>query len=276
MGTVWLLRRPAGAPCDTIYDELRAAKTFNAFEDDQEARIEQELGNWVSLQSQYVVPLIKIARMNFELAALMQLMPGSLADYMLFHKNKSFNDSVVKTVLLDVLRGLDYAHRERNLAHLDIKPANLLLASANSPHVKISDWGISRMMSQGHEYAQWLTAPSRLNGQSPEKTQFCGGTFPYMAPERFSTGWNISPTADIFSIGIIAVQLMTGRIPTAEDSNPFRSVSLIVSHEYFKRAKTLLARRGGPLVPVILKMIDPDPQRRFHHYTPLLNSVETI
>src|SRR5271169_3763708 len=80
MGTVWLLRRPDGATYNTIYGPTRAVKTFDADEDEQEATIEQELENWVSLSSPHIVPLIKIARLNFELAAMMELMPGSLGD----------------------------------------------------------------------------------------------------------------------------------------------------------------------------------------------------
>jgi hypothetical protein len=93
-GKVWLLRRPAGAKHDTIWGETRAVKSFNADEEGEEAMIEQELGNWVSLNSRYIVPLIKIVRLNFELAAMMELMPGSLADYA---AHRGFLDAVVKT-----------------------------------------------------------------------------------------------------------------------------------------------------------------------------------
>jgi serine/threonine protein kinase len=137
MGRVWLLRRPENSTYDTIYGPTRAVKTFNADEDEQEVIIEQELGNWISLNSPHIVPLIKIARLNFQLAAMMEHMPGSLADYL--RSRGALETSDVKTVLLDVLSGLDEAHGQRNLAHLDLKPENLLLASTQSPSVKISD-----------------------------------------------------------------------------------------------------------------------------------------
>ena len=276
MGTVWLLRRPDGADFNTIYGQVRAVKTFDADEDEQEAKIEQELGNWASLNSPHIVPLIKIVRLNFELAAMMERMPGSLADYIRYQN--MLDESAVKTVLLDVLRGLDEAHRYGNLAHLDLKPENLLLTSAQSPQVKISDWGLSRMMSQSHQHADWLSAPKDwFSRQSDDKTRFCGGTFPYMAPERFSGSWTVGPAADVFSLGIIGVQLMTGQIPSLDGSrDPFRCVALITSHEYLKRANTLLATRGGPLVPFILKMLDPDPTRRPCNYPALIAALERI
>lgn len=275
MGKVWLLRRPDGTD-HTIYGSTRAAKTFNAFDDDQEASIEHELNNWVELNSPHIVPLIKIARLNFELAALMELMPGSLADYL--SVNNALDTSAVKTVLLDVLHGLDAARRQRNLAHLDIKPANLLLSSAHSYHVKISDWGISRLMAQRQQHADWLSAAKAwLGRQTEDKTQFCSGTSPYMAPERFSGSWTIAPGADIFSLGDIGVQLMTGHLPTWDGAgDPLRSVTFIRSHEYLKRAKAILARCGGPLVPLILEMLHPDPTRRPDDYPALVAAVERI
>ena len=276
MGRVWLLRRPDDATYDTIYGPTRAVKTFSADEDEQEVIIEQELGNWISLNSPHIVPLIKIARLNFELAALMELMPGSLADYLQHHS--ALETSAVKIVLLDVLKGLDEACRQRNLAHLDLKPENLLLTSIQSPNVKISDWGISRMMSQRQQHADWLRNPKAWFGrQTDDKTEFGGGTYPYMAPERFSGSWTIGPTADVFSLGIIGVRLMTGQVPTVDDSRDlFRSIALITSHEYLNRAKTLLAKRGGPVARIILGMIEPDPTRRPNDYGALISALEGI
>jgi len=276
MGRVWLLRRPDGSTYDTIYGPTRVVKTFNADEDEQEVIIEQELGNWISLNTPHIVPLIKIARLNFELGAMMELMPGSLADYL--RSRSALETSAVKTVLLDVLRGLDEAHQQRNLAHLDLKPENLLLTSIQSPNVKISDWGISRMMSQRQQHADWLRNPKAwFERQTADKTQFGGGTYPYMAPERFSGSWTIGPAADVFSLGIIGVRLMTGQIPTVDDSRDlFSSIALIMSHEYLKRAKTLLAAQGGPLADFILRMIDPNPTGRPQDYPVLIAALEGI
>ncbi len=276
MGKVWLLRRPDNAGWSTIYGTTRAVKTFDADEDEQEAAIEQELGNWVSLNSLHIVPLIKIARLNFEIAAMMELMPGSLADCLRNHN--PLDTSGVKMVLLDVLRGLDDAHRQRNLAHLDLKPDNLLLTSAHSLNVKIADWGMSRMMSQRQQQADWLSAAKAWFGrQTEDKTQFCGGTYPYMAPERFSGSWTIGPAADVFSAGMIGVQLMTGNLPSFDGSrDPMRWVDLIMSHEYLERAKALLATHGGPLVPLLLRMLDPNPDRRPDDYPALIAALERI
>jgi len=66
----------------------------------------------------------------------MEMMPGSLTSYLRQHGR--LDEPQVKTVLLDVLRGLDYAYREQRLVHLDLKPDNLLLISTDSPRVQIT------------------------------------------------------------------------------------------------------------------------------------------
>lgn len=277
-GTVWLLRRPSGAPYDTIYGQTCAVKTFNADEDEQEVVIEQELGNWVSLnRSHYIVPLIKIVRLNFEVGALMEVMPGNLADYIRHQNQKMLSKSAVKMVLLDTLHGLDDARRHANVAHLDLKPQNLLLTSIDSPHIKISDWGISRVMSSHQQQADWSPKGWFGRRKTDDKTHFGGGTFQYMAPERFSGSWIIGPAADVFSLGIIAVQLLTGQVPTFDGRHdPIAIVGLIKTHEYLKRAKELLHMCDGPLVTLILKMLDPDPTRRPQDYPALISAVESI
>jgi serine/threonine protein kinase len=269
-GKVWFLRRPTGASFEVVYGTTCAVKTFKAEEDDEQARIEQELGNWVSLHSPYIARLIKISRLNFELAALMEMMPGSLADYLRRHER--LTEAQVKSVLLDVLRGLEYAYSEQRLVHLDLKPDNLLLVTADAPRVQITDWGISRIIhhhSRTHEDSN-----SYKTYNADEKTQFAGGTIAYMAPERFSDSWNIRPAADVFSLGTLALQLLTGQLPTTDGSgNPVR---IIISHEYFNRAKRLLHNNAANLCSLVLHMLDPDPERRPEDYPTLIATLEKI
>jgi serine/threonine protein kinase len=273
-GKVWLLHRPEGAQYGTIYEQWLAVKTFNADEESQEAEIEQELGNWISLNSPYVVTLIKVARLNFELGAMMQLMKGNLAEYLANHE--SLENPIVKTLMLDALHGLQDAYQQSKLVHLDLKPANLLLESIRPPRIKISDWGMARIMSQPERHAGWLSgAMAWLGGQHDEKTQFGGGTLAYMAPERLSGSWRVSPAADVFSLGMIGVQLVTGRLPFT-DSHPGHCIASITSHEYFKHAKVLLGQTNSIFSSFILRMIHPDPARRPTDYTAIIVELESL
>jgi serine/threonine protein kinase len=272
-GKVWLLKRRT-EQWDYIYGPVNAVKTFNAYEDEQEAVIERELGNWISLQSRHIVSLIKIVRLNFQLGALMLLMPGSLDDYLGGHGPLDTLD--IKVVLLDVARGLADAQTQANLVHLDLKPQNLLLDSVNSPRVRIADWGISRIASQQPQHSDWLHSPRAwLARQTAERTNFPLGTPAYMGPERFFGSWKIGPSADVFSLGIIGVQLMTGQLPTVDpNADISRIIDLITSHRYFDRAKALMSARGGRLAALILKMIDPNPDRRPIDYPSIIADLE--
>lgn len=274
-GKVWLLKR-LSEEWDYIYGPVNAVKTFNVYEDEQEAVIERELGNWISLQSRHIVSLIKIVRLNFELGALMVLMPGSLDDY--FRAHGPLNTSAIKIVLLDVARGLADARAQADLVHLDLKPQNLLLASTDSPRVRISDWGISHIASQQRQHSDWLRAPTAwLARQATEGTSFGAGTPPYMAPERFSGAWKIGPTADVFSLGIIGVQLMTGQLPTVDPRGGMpHIIDLITSHRYFDRAKALTSACDSRLAPLLLKMIDPNPGRRPSDYQTIIADIEAV
>ena len=274
-GKVWLLKRRT-EQWDYIYGPVNAVKTFNVYDDEQEAVIEHELGNWISLQSPHIVSLIKIVRLNFELGALMLLMPGSLYDYLRGHG--PLDTPLIKAVLLDVARGPADAQAQANLAHLDLKPQNLLLISADSPRVRISDWGLSRIASQQRQHSDWLRAPRAwLERQTSERTKFDGGTPPYMAPERFSGSWKIGPAADVFSLGIIGVQLMTGKCPTVDPNGDiYRIIDLITSHRYFERAETLTSSGDGRLGSLLLKMIDPNPDRRPSDYQAIIAALDAV
>jgi serine/threonine protein kinase len=266
-GKVWFLRRPSGAPFHVVYGDQCAVKTFKAEEDVDQALIEQELGNWVSLRDPRIARLIKISRLNFELAALMEMMPGSLADYL--RRYRRLDPKLVKTVLLDVLKGLNYAYRERRLVHLDLKPGNLLLISADSAHVQITDWGISRIAATMGTWKQLGGSDKESAHHAIEMTRYAAGTIPYMGPERFSGSWTIGPAADVFSLAVIALELMTGQLPWTDHS-------IIMSLEYFERAKYLLQKMGADFRSLMLSMLDPDPVRRPQDYVALISALEKI
>ena len=91
---------------------------------------------------------------------------------------------------------LDYAHT-RNMIHRDIKPANVLLDTQGNAY--LSDFSIVRLFTS--EAQQNLTA----TGQSV-------GTPEYMSPEQMR-GIETGPTSDIYSLGLLVYQMVTGRVP---------------------------------------------------------------
>ncbi len=102
------------------------------------------------------------------------------------------------TLLIDVCRGLAYAH-EHNVVHRDIKPANIMYEQS-AKKVVITDFGIAR-----------------VTDASKTKTGTVLGTPSYMSPEQFK-GKKSDGRADIFALGVMAFQLVTGKLPFNGDS----------------------------------------------------------
>ncbi|HEY6758409.1 MAG TPA: protein kinase [Baekduia sp.] len=92
-------------------------------------------------------------------------------------------------------RGLEYAHRH-GLVHRDVKPANLLLSEADGT-IKLADFGIAKIASDESSITQ---VGSVL------------GTAAYLAPEQ-AAGEEAGPASDLYGLGVVAYQLLSGRLP---------------------------------------------------------------
>jgi serine/threonine-protein kinase len=96
-------------------------------------------------------------------------------------------------VIIQACRGLDYAHRN-GVVHRDVKPGNLLLSDQDV--VKLADFGIARATDQS----------------SITQVGSVLGTAAYLSPEQ-ARGDEAGPRADIYSLGVVTYQLITGRLP---------------------------------------------------------------
>src|SRR3954469_3241154 len=107
----------------------------------------------------------------------------------------------VAGVLDGVLAGLSHAE-QRHIVHRDLKPENLMVTAEGG--IKITDFGIAKatIVAQGGEGA--LTAPG-----------VAIGTPAYMAPEQ-AMAEETSPATDLYAVGVIAVELLTGHLPLGE------------------------------------------------------------
>jgi serine/threonine protein kinase len=96
-------------------------------------------------------------------------------------------------IIIQACRGLDYAHRN-GVVHRDVKPGNLLLSDQDV--VKLADFGIARAADQS----------------SITQVGSVLGTAAYLSPEQ-ARGDEAGPRADIYSLGVVTYQLITGRLP---------------------------------------------------------------
>ena len=147
--------------------------------------------------------------------------------------------------LVEILaRAIDEAHR-LGIVHRDLKPANILLTADGIP--KIADFGL----------AKWLNVETSLT-----RTQLIVGSPSYMAPEQAGqSSTPIGPAADVYSLGAILYELLTGR-------PPFQAATVLETLEQVRSDEPIPPSRLRPklprdLVTICLKCLEKEPARRY-------------
>ena len=149
---------------------------------------------------------------------------------------------VVERVIRQVGDALDYAH-SKGIVHRDIKPANVLLDERGN--CLLADFGIARIA----EGATRLTVTGTIMG-TPE----------YMSPEQ-ATGETAGPASDIYSLGIILYEMVTGRVPFRADTPIATAIKHVNAPLPPPRASNASLTPG--VEAVVLKALARSPADRF-------------
>jgi serine/threonine protein kinase len=131
----------------------------------------------------------------------MEYIPGNmdLSDYLKQHGR--MGPEAAEKVVVQIIRALAAAH-DLGAIHRDMKPGNILLLDGDPGKVVVCDFGVAKQVD-----AKSVT----MGGY---------GTAAYMSPEQCETGDNITTATDIYSLGVIFYELLTGK-QLFEDDNPF-------------------------------------------------------
>ncbi len=139
---------------------------------------------------------------------------------------------------------LQYAH-DKGVIHRDIKPENILIAKDGS--VKIADFGLSRILGND-------TQQETLTG-----THQVMGTPRYMAPEQMEGSHGVDHRADIYSLGVVFYEMLTGELPIGRFAAPSKKVEIDVR-----------------LDEVVLRTLEKEPQRRYQRASQIKSDVQSI
>ncbi|MFD8547088.1 protein kinase [Streptomyces sp. NPDC059649] len=176
------------------------------------------------LSHPHVVGVLDFGEHEDRLFLVMELVDGgSLAD--LLTVSGPLPAERVAQIAAQAAVGLAAAHRQ-GIVHRDIKPANLLLGADGT--LKIGDFGIARFLD---DPGAALTATGHIVGTSL-----------YLAPER-ALGRTAGPASDVYSLGCVLYQLLTGRPPFQADS------ALAVLHQHLDAAPVPPRQLGAALPP---------------------------
>lgn len=182
----------------------------------------------------------------------MELMEGRELQAILDSGKRLLIEEVLN-IATQVAAGLFYAH-QRGIVHRDIKPSNIMVLGDN--HVKIADFGIARM---GSSLA--LT-----------KTGMIIGSPLYMSPEQISSE-PIDARSDIFSLGIVMYQMLTGRVPFPGDNA--HSVMFGIVNEEPPKPSSLNPEVPDALDQIVSRCLAKKPDDRYRNADELADDLHT-
>ena len=164
---------------------------------------------------------------------------------------RKFTPEEALAIVPPLCDALQLAH-DRGIVHRDIKPENLLLDKDG--RVKVADFGIAKMLGA-------VEAGSRAGGASaPENTtQTAIGTPAYSAPEQRANPQRVDSRADIYSLGVVFYEMLTGELPGKLIEPPSKKVQIDVR-----------------LDEVVLRALEQNPELRFQQVSEVKTMVETI
>jgi serine/threonine protein kinase len=220
-------------------------------------RFLREIEIVAGLRHPHIVPLYDSGDADGSLYYVMPYEEGHSLRQRLDRDGKlSVRETIV--ILRDVCDAITYAHG-RGVVHRDIKPENVLLSSE---HAMLADFGIARVVNPPAGDVGALTANAIV------------GTPAYMPPEQISSDPTIDHRADIYSIGVLAYEMLAGRRPFSGDTPQ----DLLAAHLTQPPAPLATHRSDVPpaLDVLIAKCLEKRPQDRWQSARELLDRLQAL
>ena len=189
-----------------------------------------------------IVTVIDLGQSGSVYYFLMEFVEGVNLRQMLQSRQMAPRDAV--GLMPQICEALEYAHGE-GVVHRDIKPENILLDGKG--RVKIADFGLAKLVGLAAHDVQ-LTQSSQVMG-----------TMHYIAPEQFEKGQPVDHRADIYALGVVLYEMLTGELP--------------LGHFELPSAKAAVDSR---LDEVVLHALEKSPKRRYQQVSELRLQLEEI
>jgi serine/threonine protein kinase len=228
-----------------------------AFQSAIKTRFLREAETAAQLSHPHIVPIYSVDELEGLVFFVMAYISGdNLAKRL--HDSGVLAVDDVRRISREVGDALAYAH-ERGVVHRDIKPDNILL-DASTGRTMVTDFGIARAAS-GEDSGR-LTA-----------TGMAIGTPAYMSPEQAAGDRQIDGRSDLYSLGVVAYQMLVGEPPFVANSTP----AMLVKH-ISERPTPVTQRRSdvpSDLARAVMMCLEKDPTMRFPSATALVTALDT-
>lgn len=228
----------------------------------EKQRFEREAKILLDMQSPFIVHLYDYFVENGSRYIVEELVDGMSCDKLL-KKQTNLSVEAALVIVLDVCKALKYAH-SRGIVHRDIKGGNILISKRCE--IKLTDFGIAS--GKGYETSE------TGGGGNLTMAGVSLGSPSYMAPEQINIGEGVDNRADIYALGIMLYEFVTGKKPY--------DVSKVSSFEVLSKLQNLKhdsPTKLNPAVPrsvsrVILKMMAPNKEKRYKSVVPIMHFIE--
>ena len=229
---------------DTMLERLVAVKVLREDYSRDQAflnRFRQEAKAAANLSHPNIVTVHDFGLDKGQIFIVMEYIPGTDLKT-LIHQRGRLNPEEAVPLLIQACAGIGYAHRA-GLVHCDVKPQNMLVTP--DMRLKVTDFGIARALS---------------TIKTDEKSEVIWGSPQYFSPEQ-AAGAAPSPASDVYSLGIIMYEMLSGSLPFHADS------STELAHLHLE-AEPILISEMIPEIPPVLekiqkKVLSKEPSQRY-------------
>ncbi len=236
------LKRPV------IIKKLTAKKNSASLE-----RFKREAQILNDLQTPYIVHLNDLFKEGTSYYLVEEYVDGMALDKLL-QKQSVLSPQCALLILQDACFALKYAH-SKNIVHRDIKPGNILIS--RRAEIKLTDFGI---------------ASDNAGDDSLTQSGVALGTPAYMPPEQFEDSAKVDCRADIYALGVMLYEMVTG-------TKPYPGTLSMETLSIIKKGKYNSPRKIDPTIPrvvcrLISRMLRPNAAKRFQSTVPVLKIIK--
>jgi hypothetical protein len=236
MGAVYKVRQPR-------LDRLVALKILSPEKQGNQKfadRFEREARALAKLHHPNIVTVFDFGEVEGNFYLLMEFVDGLSLRQLLQQRKLAPPEALA--IVPKICEALQYAHQQ-GIVHRDIKPENILMDKDG--HVKIADFGIAKILGD--------------NGGSNLTAEQIIGTPHYMSPEQIEKPQAVDHRADIYSLGVVFYEMLTGELPLGKFQPPSKKVQVDVR-----------------LDEIVLRALEKEPERRYQQASEVKTRVEAF